>query len=58
MNKKLRLLVTDKCPNKCPLCCNNQFDLEKIPVVERWDYDEISITGVEPLMFDLPFAQQ
>lgn len=58
MNKKLRLLVTDKCPNKCPLCCNNQFDFEKIPVVERWDYDEISITGGEPLMFDLPFAQQ
>ena len=26
MNKKLRLLVTAKCHNKCPMCCNNQFD--------------------------------
>lgn len=50
MNKKLRLLVTAKCHNKCPMCCNNQFDIEKIPVVDRLDYDEISITGGEPLL--------
>lgn len=50
MNKKLRLLVTAKCHNKCPMCCNNQFDFEKIPVVDRLDYDEISITGGEPLL--------
>ena len=43
MNKKLRLLVTAKCHNKCPMCCNNQFDFEEIPVVDRLDYDEISI---------------
>lgn len=49
-NKKLRLFVTDKCPNKCPMCCNNQFDIDKIPVVDRWNYEEISITGGEPLM--------
>lgn len=52
MNKKLRLLVTAKCHNKCPMCCNNQFDTEKIPVVDRLDYDEISITGGEPLLPD------
>ena len=52
MNKKLRLLVTAKCHNKCPMCCNNQFDFEKIPVVDRLDYDEISITGGEPLLPD------
>jgi len=50
-NTKLRLLVTGKCPNKCPMCCNNRFDLEKIPVVDRFDYDEIMITGGEPLLF-------
>ena len=50
MNKKLRLLVTAKCHNKCPMCCNNQFDIEKIPVVDRFDYDEISITGGEPML--------
>lgn len=49
-NKKLRLLVTEKCHNKCPMCCNNQFDIEKIPVVDRFDYDEISITGGESLL--------
>lgn len=51
MNKKLRLVVTAKCHNKCPLCCNNRFDLSQLPVVERWDYDEIMITGGEPLLF-------
>lgn len=51
-NKKLRLLITGKCPNKCPMCCNNRFDLEKIPVVEGFDqYDEINITGGEPMLF-------
>ena len=50
MNKKLRLLVTAKCHNKCPMCCNNQFDFEEIPVVDRLDYDEISI------MFQVVFA--
>lgn len=51
MNKKLRLLVTTRCPNKCPMCCNNQFDFSKLPVVDRWNYDEIMITGGEPLLF-------
>lgn len=50
MNKKLRLLVTTRCPNKCPMCCNNQFDFSKLPVVDRWDYDEIMITGGEPML--------
>ena len=51
MNKKLRLLVTTRCPNKCPMCCNNQFDFSKLPVVDRWNYDEIMITGGEPLLY-------
>lgn len=51
MNKKLRLLVTTKCPNRCPMCCNNSWDFDKLPVVERWDYDEIMITGGEPLLY-------
>lgn len=51
MNKKLRLVVTEKCHNKCPMCCNNRFDLKAIPVVDRFDYDEISITGGEPMLY-------
>lgn len=52
MNKKLRLLVTAECPNKCPMCCNNRFDLKQLPVVESLaGYEEIMITGGEPLLF-------
>lgn len=50
MNKKLRLVITDRCPNKCPMCCNNRFDLNSIPVFDRLDYEEISITGGEPMI--------
>ena len=50
MNKKLRLLVTDKCEHNCSMCCNRQFEFQKIPVVDRWDYDEIMITGGNPLL--------
>ena len=52
MNKRCRLLLTAKCPNNCPLCCNKQFNLEKdIPVIDRLDYDEFILTGGEPLQF-------
>lgn len=47
---KLRLLVTTKCPNKCPMCCNNSWDFSKLPVVEHFNYKEIMITGGEPLL--------
>lgn len=50
-NRKLRLLVTTDCPNHCPLCCNNSWDFDKLPVVKDFDYDEIMITGGEPLLF-------
>ena len=45
--EKLRLLVTTKCPNKCPMCCNNSWDFSKLPVVEHFNYKEIMITGGE-----------
>ena len=52
MNKRCRLLLTAKCPNNCPLCCNKQFSLEKdVPVIDRLDYDEFILTGGEPLQF-------
>ena len=54
MNKRCRLLLTTKCPNNCPLCCNKQFDLFKdVPVIDRWNYDEFILTGGEPLQFPL-----
>jgi hypothetical protein len=50
-NKKARLLVTADCPNKCPKCCNKLYNLNTVPVIDRWDYEEISITGGEPALF-------
>lgn len=50
INKKLRLLVTTNCPNKCPMCCNNSWDFSKLPIVDRWDYEQIMLTGGEPLL--------
>lgn len=51
MNKKLRLLVTTECHNKCPMCCNSSWDFSSLPVVDRWNYEEIMITGGEPLLY-------
>lgn len=53
MNKKLRLLVTARCENNCPLCCNNQFNMKFIDTITLMEavanYEEISITGGNPL---------
>ncbi len=49
--KKLRLLLTDQCDRDCPGCCNKDWDLDSLPIVESFvGYDEIMITGGEPLM--------
>lgn len=48
--KKLRLLFTEECNRSCPGCCNKQFDLSKLPKATSFDYDEIYITGGEPLL--------
>lgn len=50
-NRKLRLLVTTDCPNKCPMCCNNSWNFDELPRVRDLDYDEVMITGGEPLLF-------
>lgn len=50
----LHLLVTAKCNNNCPLCCNKEYNLLEIPVVQ---VDELAkagtlcITGGEPLLY-------
>ena len=37
MNKKLRLLITTKCPNNCFLCYNKNFDLDSLENVNSFD---------------------
>ena len=50
MNRKLRLSVTTKCPDKHPMSCNDSWDFSSLPVVDRRDYEEMMITGGEPLI--------
>jgi len=50
--KKLRLLVTKDCPRNCESCCNKDWDLNNLPIVDHFNYDEILITGGEPLSDD------
>ena len=50
--KKLRLLVTDECDRTCSGCCNKDWDLEKLPIVQSFNgYDEILLTGGEPMLY-------
>ncbi len=52
--KKLRLLVTPYCNRNCIGCCNKDYDLPTLPVIslqEASAYDEIYLTGGEPLLF-------
>jgi hypothetical protein len=49
--KKLRLLLFEECERDCGGCCNKQWDLANVPVVENFlGYDEILLTGGEPLL--------
>lgn len=49
--KKLRLLVTTKCHNTCKGCCNNDWDLEKLPICNDFSvWNMIMITGGEPML--------
>jgi hypothetical protein len=52
--KKLRLLVTEYCPRKCPSCCNKDWDLGALPVVSSFKgYESIMLTGGEPMELPL-----
>lgn len=59
MKKKLRLLLTTKCENRCALCCNNQFlkRLKRLKAIDLYTavqlYEEIEITGGNPLYSDI-----
>ena len=52
--KKLRLLVTDICFNDCDGCCNKDWDLDSLEIEDDFSqYDEILITGGEPMLFPI-----
>ena len=52
--KTLRLLLWDTCNRSCEGCCNKDWDLvnlPRIPMNEIASYDQIILTGGEPMMF-------
>ncbi len=50
--KKLRLIITEKCNRKCSGCCNNDWNIDKLPVITDFSkYNEIIITGGEPMLY-------
>ncbi len=51
--KTLRLLVTKKCDKGCEGCCNKDWNLDNLPTPTHYEYDQILITGGEPLGGDL-----
>ena len=49
--RKLRLLLLSSCNRTCEGCCNQQWDLESLPVCTDYSgYDEVMITGGEPML--------
>lgn len=47
----LRLHLFSDCNRDCVGCCNNDWDIKKLPVVSGFcDYTEILLTGGEPLI--------
>lgn len=61
--KTIHLMITDKCYRKCPLCCNNQYDINDVAFVtdeELKNAEHIFLTGGEPFAFADPceFAKQ
>ncbi len=52
--KKLRLLLFEECDRHCVGCCNDDWDLSKLPIVKSYKgYDEILLTGGEPMLLRL-----
>ena len=53
--KKARLITTLECPRNCEGCCNTQSMIKSATVIENIEdlksYNEINITGGEPVMF-------
>jgi hypothetical protein len=55
MNQTARLIVTNQCHGKCPQCVNQvNTDVRRINFRELSHFEEVIITGGEPLEYFLP----
>lgn len=55
--KIIHLMITEKCNRKCPYCCNNQYDINKIEIVTKEEMNNaeiIFLTGGEPFAYADP----
>ena len=51
--KVAHIIVTDKCGHNCPMCCNHNYDIHKIPNITRNELESVEticLTGGEPFM--------
>lgn len=51
--KEIHLFLLEKCDHTCKLCCNKQYDIDKIPVItvdELKQAETILFTGGEPFL--------
>lgn len=48
---KLRLFLWPECGKSCDGCCNNDWDIDNLPMADHYNYSEILLTGGEPLLF-------
>jgi len=48
---KLRLLMFELCNRNCAGCCNKDWDLSSLPIIDSYEgYSEIYLTGGEPML--------
>ncbi len=55
--KCIHLLITEKCNRKCPLCCNDQYNMAEIEDVTEEELSEcesVYLTGGEPFAYADP----
>jgi len=49
--RTLRLLLWSACDRACAGCCNNDWNLDALPIVIDFDgFDEVILTGGEPML--------
>lgn len=52
----IHLYLLDQCDHDCPLCCNKQYDINKVPTLTRQDMRNAKVfclTGGEPFLLPM-----
>lgn len=53
--KIIHLYTINECGKKCPMCCNNLYDIDKLPVVtvaELKSANTVCLTGGDPFLYE------